>query len=263
MLIDPITSEPRYVGMTTGKPSVRLLGHIRDKGKTKKVEWIQKLLSRGVKPNIEVVYECSIDDWKESEMFWISSLREFGFDLTNITDGGDSFSSETQSASARAKRSISLKRTYATTELRSKKSAFLREMMSRPETRLALLNTLKKTYATTDLKQRRIQDLKRWYSDPKNAGIIDERRIRRTQTLKNTYATTDLSKRKREIASSLEWKAKVGTGTIAGIARKKESNRTDFINALTWTYPDSLPKLVWPFIDPIIPPSQTFQLNQS
>lgn len=46
----------------------------------------------GVKPKIEIVEILNEDDsknWKFWEKYWISQFRQWGFKLTNLTNGGD------------------------------------------------------------------------------------------------------------------------------------------------------------------------------
>jgi len=57
---------------------------------TYKNNWIKSLLSRGVRPVIEVVQEFdTYTPLNEAERFWIVQFRALGFRLTNGTDGGE------------------------------------------------------------------------------------------------------------------------------------------------------------------------------
>ena len=88
-LKDPETDEVRYIGKTTNI-NKRLRAHItRSKTNTyHSARWIKSLINKGLKPNIELVEECTESNWVEREKFWISYYRE-RFDLTNILDGGE------------------------------------------------------------------------------------------------------------------------------------------------------------------------------
>ena len=87
-LIDPITSRVRYVGVTTQKLNDRLSQHIYDgkhKNYSHKINWIKSLLSKHVKPYIELIEECDEYNWRHREKFWISNYEG----LTNSTIGGE------------------------------------------------------------------------------------------------------------------------------------------------------------------------------
>ena len=89
-LVDPETLEPRYVGKTNNL-AVRYKNHLnkaRDKN-THKRNWLMKLKDLGLKPDLEILEETSVDEWKEREKYWIRMYRKAGFKLTNCTDGGD------------------------------------------------------------------------------------------------------------------------------------------------------------------------------
>lgn len=67
-------------------------GHIsgaRKGYRTHKDNWIRQLLSEGVEPVIEPLEYVPESKWEEAEKFWIESLRQLGFKLTNATRGGE------------------------------------------------------------------------------------------------------------------------------------------------------------------------------
>ena len=87
-LSDPRDGRVRYVGKAINVES-RLNAHCKDEGKVRKARWIQSLAKLGLKPTIEVVEEISECGWQECEMFWIEQFKHWGFDLTNMTKGGE------------------------------------------------------------------------------------------------------------------------------------------------------------------------------
>jgi hypothetical protein len=90
-LDDPITGESRYVGKTN-TPKLRLSYHIssiRSKHNYHKKCWINSLLKRGLKPTMFIIDEVDKDKWQFWEKHYISLYKSWGFDLTNMTDGGD------------------------------------------------------------------------------------------------------------------------------------------------------------------------------
>jgi len=81
----------RYIGKTVNIKR-RLSAHINEskkhKGRRHVLNWIYSLLSKGLKPTLEVVEECTKNNWSEREMHWISYYRERISNLCNICDGG-------------------------------------------------------------------------------------------------------------------------------------------------------------------------------
>ena len=79
----------RYVGKSNN-PQKRYFKHcVISKIKTHKNHWINKLLSENKKPILDVIDEVPIDNWIFWERYWIAQFRAWGFNLTNLTDGGD------------------------------------------------------------------------------------------------------------------------------------------------------------------------------
>jgi hypothetical protein len=90
-LCDPINKDIRYIGKSTD-PQKRLRTHIdRSKSpKTHKECWITHLTNLGLKPEI-VILEIipAFTDWEICEKQWIIKAKEEGWELTNLTEGGD------------------------------------------------------------------------------------------------------------------------------------------------------------------------------
>lgn len=93
-LTDPITNLVRYIGKANNL-SKRLEGHLLDKKKTHKANWIQSLKTKGLKPIIEEIDEVSLSGWQFWEQHYISLYKSWGFSLTNGTYGGEGFSDPT------------------------------------------------------------------------------------------------------------------------------------------------------------------------
>lgn len=89
-LTDPITNEVRYVGKAN-KVNERYNAHLNKtrKHQTHKRNWINKLRKQGLKPIVEVIDVVPMSEWRFWERYWISQMRAWGFNLINITDGGD------------------------------------------------------------------------------------------------------------------------------------------------------------------------------
>jgi hypothetical protein len=86
-LADPRTGEIRYVGKTLCI-EYRLKKHLHEKTTTHKANWIRSLKSLGLAPKIEILEETTESDWGQCEIFWMETLRFFGFKLTNMAEGG-------------------------------------------------------------------------------------------------------------------------------------------------------------------------------
>lgn len=90
-LSDPFTNEIRYVGKTNDI-NKRLVDHCKKcnlKNNSYKNNWIELLLSKNKKPKIEILDEVFDDEWQFLEKYWIEQLKQWGFNLTNMTSGGE------------------------------------------------------------------------------------------------------------------------------------------------------------------------------
>lgn len=92
-LSDPTTKEVRYIGKTKKSLVERMYAHTSNyKLKTErsyKNSWIQSLKQKGLKPIIEEVDIVEEDSWEFWESYWISQFKSWGFNLTNMTLGGE------------------------------------------------------------------------------------------------------------------------------------------------------------------------------
>lgn len=91
-LSDPDTKEIRYIGKANNL-KCRLWCHIHeakyDLKNLHKCNWINSLLKMEKKPVITIIEEVLFEDWKIREIYWIHQFREWGFNLINMTDGGE------------------------------------------------------------------------------------------------------------------------------------------------------------------------------
>lgn len=95
-LIDPRDDELRYIGKANDVDS-RLKDHIKaaKANKSRKIaRWIRGLLSKDLVPNLILLAPTSEADWRNDEREWIQAMRLAGFNLLNMTDGGDGVSGE-------------------------------------------------------------------------------------------------------------------------------------------------------------------------
>jgi len=90
VLENPKTGEIRYVGKTIQSLKRRLYSHLRCRYKTHKSSWIKSLRKQGLEPKITLIEEIPYcEDWQWLECYWISQFKAWGFNLINMTDGGD------------------------------------------------------------------------------------------------------------------------------------------------------------------------------
>lgn len=89
------THEYRYVGMSVHGAKHRLKQHVNKSMRdpvTSKERWIHKHTSAGrriVADVLEIIDSENYSLFQFREKFWIASLRESGYDLLNLTDGGE------------------------------------------------------------------------------------------------------------------------------------------------------------------------------
>lgn len=89
--LSDINGDIRYIGKTSYL-NQRLYSHIKEcrtKRINHKINWIKSLLKKGEKPLISILDEVESDDWQFWECFWIEQFKQWGFNLTNQTNGGD------------------------------------------------------------------------------------------------------------------------------------------------------------------------------
>lgn len=88
----PVTAQVRYIGKTNNL-SKRLSAHCKDKVKSHKSSWIKSLNNKGLKPVVTVLDQTEDEqECYKLEQYWIAQFRAWGFDLTNLTNGGEGFS---------------------------------------------------------------------------------------------------------------------------------------------------------------------------
>jgi group I intron endonuclease len=80
----------RYIGKTKSI-NKRYSEHINQSKnkKTYKEKWINNTLLNGGKIIIEILDVCDDEVANDSEMYWISQFKMWGFKLVNLTNGGD------------------------------------------------------------------------------------------------------------------------------------------------------------------------------
>jgi group I intron endonuclease len=159
-LSDPTTNEVRYVGKTKSSLTTRLSQHIHDSlnngTNSHKKAWIKGLILKGLLPIIEKL-EIILDNdcWKNREQYWIAQFKSWGFNLTNMTDGGDGNQNQVMSIESRLKRSIALKGKPRSKEVIEKisKSHLGKKLTDITKEKIRLCNTGKKQSTETKVKR--------------------------------------------------------------------------------------------------------------
>lgn len=90
-LKDPKDYQIKYIGKTIDvERRRREHSQIHRNKKSKKNSWIIHLTKNGMQPIMEILEECEESNWIEREKYWIQYYKELGFDLKNMTLGGES-----------------------------------------------------------------------------------------------------------------------------------------------------------------------------
>jgi len=89
-LSDPISKEIRYVGKTNYALKDRLAKHLCTKERNHRGNWIKSLLNKNLKPVIDLLEIVADKDWQFIEQYWIAQFKAWGFNLVNLTKGGES-----------------------------------------------------------------------------------------------------------------------------------------------------------------------------
>lgn len=113
-LINPKTGEVRYIGKTIQTLERRLTNHISD-GRKKRyknytVNWINSLINQNLLPEIILIDEINFEEnWEWLEQYWISQFKTWGFNLTNLTEGGDGNKNQKFSKESQIKKANTIK----------------------------------------------------------------------------------------------------------------------------------------------------------
>jgi len=91
ILIDPRDNQVRYVGKTKSK-NRRYYQHMNEASKgtrTHKNNWLLSLKNKGLKPEMVIIDECEDDSWIFLEKWYLEVFKAWGYNLTNLTQGGE------------------------------------------------------------------------------------------------------------------------------------------------------------------------------
>lgn len=96
------STDIRYIGKSDD-PYKRFVHHFRLKDKTRLGNWIRSLPARGTSMQLEILDEVPDSEWQFWEREYIKVFRAIGFDLTNLTAGGDGIVGYVHTPETRAK----------------------------------------------------------------------------------------------------------------------------------------------------------------
>lgn len=151
VLKDPETGEVRYVGKTKLTLEQRLKGHINEKNKNYKCNWIKSLKAKDLVPIIESIERVSDETWAEREVYWIQYYKELDAKLVNSDDGG--LGGHNPTVEVRAKMSSAQKGKKFSAEHRAKIASATKNRLMSPESRAKLSAAAKNISAETSAKR--------------------------------------------------------------------------------------------------------------
>lgn len=223
--------EIRYVGKTIN-PKKRYRSHINESQlkRTHKEKWINKTLTNGGKIIMEIIDIC---DEKESdfiESYWISQIKVWGFNLVNLTCGGDGGSpmlGKKHSEETRLKMSESSKNKRMTIggwnkgvkmsdDFRKKISQISKGRIVSNETKqkISESNKGKKKKPMSDETKQKISNKKKGIPSPKKGKKLDiNHKLKLSQSKLGIKRSEDVKKVLSE-CKKITWKIKTPNGDI-------------------------------------------------
>jgi hypothetical protein len=193
-LSDPKTGEIRYIGQTTRKLIDRWYDHCSEyklaRETNHKRNWIVSLKKQELRPKIEILDIVEESNWIFWEQYWISQFKSWGYNLTNLSDGGEGNLGGTGCLG------------YRHTE---EAKANISRLNSRPKTESWILNAgnaKRKTTATPIIQfTKEGIFVKKWTSFFEAAKYINVDGVYKS-TIKNIHACC---KKKRKTAYNFKW----------------------------------------------------------
>jgi NUMOD3 motif len=129
----PYTNKLKYIGITTGTLQYRLNFHLRKPTNPKISKWFRELKKNNNLPHIKLIKEYfSYNDLLNAEIYEIKKYRELGYNLFNVSDGGDinPMFGKTHSEESKKKISLHHKGLKRTNEQKEKRRELLKALWS-------------------------------------------------------------------------------------------------------------------------------------
>ena len=160
-LIDPITNDIRYIGLTFNTLKQRLKSHLSDPGGTHKGNWIRKIKRNNLRPIIDAIEDNipTLEMASEKEIFYIKKFTDEGHRLTNSSTGGHN---TTMSLETRIKMSESAKNRkikFTHSEETKKKMSHLSKKRFSKKSQRDLLSISNKRYEDSKTEEQKINDI--------------------------------------------------------------------------------------------------------
>lgn len=121
MLQDPLILSKGIIGKSNN-PEKRFNQRLNEKGNTKKITWIKSLKNKGLKPILLILDEVNIDEWQFWEQHYISLYKSWGFELKNMTMGGEGLNNPTKETKDKISNSQRGKRASEETKVKMSES---------------------------------------------------------------------------------------------------------------------------------------------
>lgn len=204
----PSSGNPRYIGKCVD-PVNRLRVHIykarSNETKSHCANWIRSLLSKGLKPTINVLKKLPDGgDWQTAEAETISEYRRLGHDLTNATSGGDGFPN-------------------LTPDVIAKRSSTQSEKLRSPEVKAKILGPAMASHARPEVRANHSRGASSAWADPvKRQKMLDAMRTpealaRRREATMRRNANPEFAAKHRAKMKSLASDPKI----VANMARAR------------------------------------------
>lgn len=161
-LIDPVSNEVRYIGLTFNDLKQRLKSHCSEKSKSHKSNWLQNLKSQGLKPIIESIESniSSYDEVCEKEIYYIEKYKSEGHPLTNMATGGNKnkkMSEETKKKMSESAKNRNFK--LILSEESKKLLSFISKERFKDDNERMKLRTSNKRYEDSKTENQKLQDI--------------------------------------------------------------------------------------------------------
>lgn len=197
-LKDPITNQIRYIGKTKGNLKDRWYAHCSnyklEREKSHKNSWIISLKNVGKKPIIQLIDEVEESDWIFWEQFYISLFTTWGYNLTNMTKGGE--------GNLGGRGCLGYKHTEEAKQSISEKNSKEKSLEWRNNVKEAVRKTVATPIIQKDLNNVQIREFNSFYEAAENINITGNK----DSTKKNIHACC---KGKRKTAYGFIWVYKI------------------------------------------------------
>lgn len=245
----------RYIGKTIN-PKLRYKSHISESKKlrTHKEKWITNVLTNGGKIIMEVLDICDEEDSNQMETYWISQFKSWGFNLVNLTSGGDGgspmlgkfHSHETKSKMSKIaktqKRNIGgwNKGMNMSTELKEKLSKVCvgRRLSSETKQKISENTKGKKKKPMSQETKLKISEKKKGLMSPNKGNKYNEKQKKRMSLSKLGVKRTDVVKKTLSECKKMVWTIKSPNGDFMdffGYDSFKEYVSNNSLNVSTTT----------------------------